>query len=114
MMSTRRLWQGVDGIRSAGAVGPGALYRGAGLQRPQYRDRGDRGADEVGRDIGRDAGETQNSDVEHLPGHATMPAPRSNTTLISNSAMPWIGLVVTPGALKAVSAVRAYETEAGS
>ena len=53
-------------VRSAGAVGERGLHRGAGLQRAQDGDRGDRRLGEFRRDIGGDAGKSQHPDVEPL------------------------------------------------
>src|SRR6266446_6003463 len=71
--ASSRYWKSCRGSRrhqSTYPLGERGLHRRACLQRPEHRDRRDRRAGKLGRNIRRDAGEPQHTDVEHLPGGA--------------------------------------------
>src|ERR1700761_6482676 len=58
------------GLHSAG--GQGGLHRGGGAEGPEYLDRGNRGQGQFRGDVGRDTGQPQHPDVDHLPGVANV------------------------------------------
>src|ERR1700733_3689714 len=51
---------------SPNSVGKSGLDRGSGMQGSEHGDRGDGGAGKIGRDILRNAGKTEDVDVQHL------------------------------------------------
>jgi hypothetical protein len=64
-------------MASPNPIGESGLDRRAGVQRSRHRERRDRGAGKLGRDILSNAGKAQHLDVEHLPFPAARTASRS-------------------------------------